>query len=80
MDAAESPVVSRALDGTWLLYFTDHRWNGSTRNCTGPPASWGEPVYCKSTLPNVNLDMKCLSEEMRETICDGVLNTQRWLR
>ena len=58
-DAAGNPVVSRAPDGTWLLYFTNHRWNGSTRNCTGPPASWGEPVYCKSALPNASHNMQC---------------------
>jgi hypothetical protein len=47
--AAGNPVLSRAPDGTWLLYFTNHRWAGAVRNCTGPVDRWGPPVYCSTT-------------------------------
>ena len=48
-DAAGNPVLTQAPDGTWLLYFTSHRWNGPTRDCRGRPASaWGAPHYCKN--------------------------------
>lgn len=46
---AGNPVVSRAPDGTYLLYFTNHRWDGGHRNCFGPVANWTAPVYCKDT-------------------------------
>eukprot|EP01047_Picozoa_sp_COSAG01_P004668 COSAG01_NODE_155_length_23814_cov_12.061343_3_plen_539_part_00 len=48
-NAAGNPVLSRAPDGTWLLYFTNHRWTGAVRNCTGPVGQWGPPVYCTAT-------------------------------
>lgn len=47
--AAGNPVISRAPDGTFLLYFTNHRWTGHTRNCSGPVESWGPPIYCSAT-------------------------------
>ena len=40
-DAAGNPVVAVAPDGTILLYFTNTRWTGGTRNCSG--ASPGRP-------------------------------------
>jgi hypothetical protein len=48
-NAAGNPVLSHAPDGTWLLYFTNHRWTGAVRNCTGPVDQWGPPVYCSTT-------------------------------
>eukprot|EP01052_Picozoa_sp_SAG31_P011486 SAG31_NODE_651_length_13184_cov_4.999541_7_plen_454_part_00 len=43
--AAGNPAISRAPDGEWLLYYTNHRWNGTLRNCTGPVAEWGMPSH-----------------------------------
>lgn len=48
-DAAGNPVVSRAPDGTYLLYFTNHRWTGPTRNCSGPVADWSPAIYCSAS-------------------------------
>eukprot|EP00040_Diaphanoeca_grandis_P035514 m.223548 g.223548 ORF g.223548 m.223548 type:complete len:486 (-) comp33405_c1_seq1:185-1642(-) len=45
-NAAGNPVLSQAPDGTFLLYFTSHRWHGAVRNCTGPVDTWGPPIYC----------------------------------
>ena len=42
--AAGNPTITKAPDGTWLLYFTNHRYEGYQRNCTGPVASWGPPA------------------------------------
>eukprot|EP00041_Stephanoeca_diplocostata_P017854 m.367915 g.367915 ORF g.367915 m.367915 type:complete len:802 (-) comp20839_c0_seq2:64-2469(-) len=47
--AAGNPVITRAPDGTYLLYFTNHRWNGTNRNCTGPVSTWKPPVYCNAS-------------------------------
>ena len=47
-DAAGNPVLTQAPDGTWLLYFTSHRWRGPTRNCSGAVSAWGPPHYCKN--------------------------------
>lgn len=48
-DAAGNPVIARAPDGTYLLYFTNTRWGGATRNCSGSVAQWGPPIYCSSS-------------------------------
>ena len=34
-DAAGNPVLTQAPDGTWLLYFTSHRWAGPTDRVHG---------------------------------------------
>ena len=47
--AAGNPVLARAPDGTWLLYFTNERWTRGSRNCTGPVDSWGPPIYCSAS-------------------------------
>lgn len=47
--AAGNPVVTRAPDGTYLLYFTNHRWSGPTRNCTGAMGDWSPAVYCSTS-------------------------------
>ena len=50
--AAGNPVITRAPDGTWLLYFTNHKWvGGKIRNCSipRPPSTWGPPVRCSSS-------------------------------
>eukprot|EP00729_Bicosta_minor_P004237 gene4237-20491_t len=52
--AAGNPV---APDGTWLLYFTNHKWmGGNVRNCSvpRPAASWGPPITCLSSIPHQN--------------------------
>lgn len=56
--AAGNPTVTRAPDGTWLLYFTNHRYAGKLRNCTGPVESWGPPAYYNRTWP-VNKSDTC---------------------
>lgn len=48
-DAAGNPVLTRSPDGYWLLYFTNIRWTGSSRNCTGPVDEWGAPIYCSAS-------------------------------
>ena len=50
--AAGNPVLTRAPDGTFLMYFTNQRWEGQQRNCSGPQASWGAPAYCTSHCEN----------------------------
>eukprot|EP00039_Didymoeca_costata_P005885 m.85556 g.85556 ORF g.85556 m.85556 type:complete len:413 (+) comp13017_c0_seq3:146-1384(+) len=52
--AAGNPVIVRAPDGMYLLYFTNHRWVGPQRNCTGPVKDWGPPYYCDSSTANCN--------------------------
>ena len=51
--AAGNPALSRAPDGTWLLYFTNYRWDSPVRNCTGPASatSWGPPAYQPTGRP-----------------------------
>ena len=43
--AAGNPALSRAPDGTWLLYYTNHRQPAAVvsaaRNCSGPVDTWG---------------------------------------
>ena len=43
--AAGNPALSRAPDGTWLLYYTNHRQPAAVvsaaRNCSGPVDMWG---------------------------------------
>ena len=59
--AAGNPAMSRAPDGTWLLYFTNHRYEGKLRDCTGPVDSWGVPAYYNRTFP-VNKSDTCGSK------------------
>ena len=42
--------MTRAPDGMWLLYYTNHRYRGPVQNCTaGAPSSWGPPVLIKNS-------------------------------
>ena len=52
--AAGNPTITRAPDGTWLLYFTNHRYKGYQRNCTGPVNSWGPPASPGSPSNSTN--------------------------
>ena len=49
--AAGNPVITRSANGTWLLYFTNHKWTGGdVRNCSAPrpTTTWGPPITCST--------------------------------
>ena len=61
--AAGNPAMTRAPDGTYLLYYTNHRYLGAIQNCSeGPASSWGPPIdiqnsttKCKSGKGHVSM-------------------------
>ena len=63
--AAGNPALSRAPDGTWLLYYTNHRQPAavvrSARNCSGPVSTWGKCSTNPATFP-WNKSSPCASQ------------------
>ena len=61
--AAGNPAITRAPGGTYLLYYTNHRYLGAVQNCSdGPASSWGPPIViqnsstkCKSGKGHVSM-------------------------
>lgn len=62
--AAGNPALSRAPDGTWLLYYTNHRQPpavvSAARNCSGPMSTWGNCSINPAVFP-WNKSVTCAS-------------------
>eukprot|EP01079_Euglenida_sp_SAG-EU17-18_P008757 gene8757-30_t len=52
--AAGNPCVVKLPNSSYAMFFTNHRWTGPVRNCSGPPSDWGPPSYNPSSATGIS--------------------------